>query len=131
MNNTCRAWALASLLAATCVLGNGCAKALMKSNNPSKERVRIVASQAEGYTIVVADENTYQVPTDGRLTLDIPRLPSGCATYVFGVKVASESSYDVPAIDVKKGGESVRKLSLNDVARLEKDEQGYRVLKLR
>ena len=86
------AWAAAGLLVLFWVFVAGCAKALLVSNPPSQERLRLVAADAGKYTITVADKTAYSVPPDGRVTVVIPRLPSGDATYLVGVKVASASS---------------------------------------
>ena len=118
-------------LLSCCVLVSGCAKALLISNPPSQEKLRVVSANAEKYTITVGEKSVYPVPPDGRVTMEIPRLPSGDATYLVGVKVASASSYDVPAIHLNKDGQTVRKMSLNDLAKLPVDEQGYRVLKVK
>lgn len=121
---------MVGILLSCCVLVSGCAKALLISNTPSQEKLRVLSANAEKYTITVAEKTVYPVPRDGRVSMEIPRLPSGDATYVLGVKMASASSYDVPAIHLKRDGRTVRKISLNDVAKLPVDDQGYRVLKV-
>jgi hypothetical protein len=118
-------------LLSICVLVSGCAIALLESNATSQEKLRIACARPEEFTILVAEKANYPVPPDGRTTLEIPRLPSGCATYLLGARVAGESIYDAPAIRLKRDGRTVRKLSLDDLAKLPVDEQGFRVLKVK
>jgi len=91
----------------------------------------VVAPDASKYVIRVAGTTSYSVPPDGRIILHIPRLPSGDATYLAGVKVASVSSYDVPAVHLLTSGRTLRKLSLNDISKLPADNEGYHLLEVR
>jgi hypothetical protein len=114
-----------------CALLCGCAYALHQYNQPSQEKLRVQSSTPEQYTIRVADNAGYQVPPDGRVTVDVPRLERGCSTYLFGVvKVKDASPYNVPAIHLNKGNRTIRKLSLNDLAKLPVDEEGYHLVKV-
>jgi hypothetical protein len=83
------------------------------------------------YTVQVASRVDFPVGADGRVVVDVPRLERQHATYLFGVaKVSESSAYDIPAIDLKKGGRTVRKLSLNDLKKLPADSEGYSLVKL-
>jgi hypothetical protein len=124
-------WGLLGILIFCGVLVSGCAKALLESNAPTQVKLRILSSNPEKYSISVAEETIYPVLPDGRIVIHIPLLPSGCATYLLGVKVSDgASSYDVAAIQLKKDGQTIRKISLNNLAELPVDEQGYRLLKV-
>jgi hypothetical protein len=78
----------------------------------------------------VAEQRDYPIPADGRLVLDVPRLERGCATYLFDkIKVKDSSPYDVPAIVLKRAGRTVKRFSLNDIAKLPLDAEGYHLIK--
>ena len=71
------------------------------------------------------------MPADGRVVVNVPALERGSATYLFGlVKVKESSPYDVPAIHIRRGEHTIRKLSINDLAKLPVDEQGYRLVRI-
>jgi hypothetical protein len=113
------------------VLTSGCVHALHLYNQPSQEKLRLQSSSPQQYTIRVADKSDYPVAADGRVVVDVPQLERGCATYLFCVvRVKDSSPYDVHAIQVKKHDRAVRKLSLNDLAKLAIDAEGYRVVKV-
>ena len=112
-----------------CFCLSGCKHVLHPYNQPSQEKVCIRSEARQQYTIEVADKSVYQVPLNGRVVVEVPRLQRGCATYLFGIlKVSDSSSYDAVAIRLKKDGRSVRELSLNDLLKLPVDEAGYRVI---
>jgi hypothetical protein len=68
---------LAFLFSFDAVVG-GCAKALLMSNMPSQDKLRIIWSQGgQVYTITVAEKNSYAVPPDGRVTLEYRGLGFG------------------------------------------------------
>lgn len=119
-----------SLILCACLCG--CVTALHPYNQPSKEKLRLQSAMPEQYTVRVAENTDFQVAPDGRVIVDVPQLERGCATYLFGVmKVKDSSSEDVPAIHLKKGGRTVRKLSLNDIAKLPVDDEGYHLVKVK
>jgi len=50
---------------------------------------------------------------------------------LFGVvKVKDASPYNVPAIHLNKDNRAIRKFSLNDLAKLPVDEEGYHLVKV-
>ena len=109
----------------------GCVHALHPYNEPSQQKLHLESSKPQDYSIRVGDGVDIAVPTDGRVVVYIPRLERGCATYLFGiVKVRDSSSYDIPAIQVRRGDRTVRKLSLNDLAKAPVDGNGYHILKI-
>jgi hypothetical protein len=128
MSKCAPSWRTTAIRLLWCVLLTGCAKALLVSNPPSLQKLRISSPHPEEYKVVVTGGDNYSVPPNGRVQVQIPRLPSGDATYVLGVKVASASSYDVPALQVNADGRAIRKLSLNDLSKLPVDEEGFHVL---
>jgi hypothetical protein len=118
-------------LLATCVTFCGCVTALRPSNQPSQEKLHLESRNPQQYTIRVADQFDYAVPEDGRVIVNVPPLDRGCATYLLGVKVKDTSPRDVPAIHIKRDTYTVKRLSLNDLATLEVDADGYRLVKLK
>ena len=114
-----------------CVFLLGCVNVLHPYNQPSKEKLRIQSSTTLDYIAVVADTNVYPFAIDGRLTIDVPRLERGCATYFLGMKVRDFSCYDVPAIRIEDCNHAtIRTLSLNQLRRLPIDDQGYHLIKV-
>ncbi len=121
---------ISSLMALSALLC-GCVNALRPDNQPSQEKLHLQSPTPQEYSIRVADKTDYPVRADGRVTVDVPRLERGCATYLFGVvKVKDGSPYNVPAIHLNKNNRTIRKLSLNDLAKLPVDEEGYHLVKV-
>ncbi len=118
------------ILASACIFFGGCINALRPYNSPSQQKLRVQSSDPRQFTFHLL-EKAYSVPADGRVTLDVPRLERGCATYLFGViKIKDFSPYDIRAIKLKKEGVVTREFSLNDLAKLPMGENGYRIIKI-
>lgn len=80
----------------------------------------------------MADTNNFPVAADGRVTFDVPTLPRGCDTYLFGfLKLSDGSPERVKAIHVLKNEKIVHKLSLQKLENLPVDADGYHILDLR
>jgi hypothetical protein len=110
----------------------GCAVALRPANMTSRQTLQIQAPGPERYGVRVNDTQSCQVATDGLVSFEVPPLPSGCAVYLFGfVKVSDRRSEDVPAIQVLREGQVVRRLSLNQISRLPSGSGESRVLALK
>lgn len=124
-------WALITSLALLLTLISGCVNALYPYNQSSQQKLRIQSLTPQKYTIRIADKSDYLVPTDGHITVNIPQFKRGCAMYLFGiVKVSDSSPYDFRIIHLINNNHTIQKLSLNDIARLPIDEQGYRLVKV-
>jgi hypothetical protein len=124
---------LALFTSVTVLLGliSGCVNALRPYNQPSQEKLRVQSATPQKYIVRVADKLDYPVAADGRVTVDVPQLDRGCATYLFGVvKVKDSSPYDARAIHLNKDNRTVRELSLNELAKLPLDGQGYHLVKV-
>jgi hypothetical protein len=114
------------------MLLTGCVNALRPYNTPSQQKLDLQTATPTNCVIRVADEQTFPVAADGRVTFDVPRLPRGCDTYLFGVvKIADGSPENIQAIHVSKNGKIVRKLSLSQLGRLPVDADGYHILIVR
>lgn len=109
----------------------GCVHALRPYNQPSEQKLRIQSPTPQEFVIRVGEQMSTPVPADGRVTIMVPALERGCATYLFGVlKIKDSSPCDVRAIHVNKGQRTIQKLSLNELAKLPVDESGYRLVKV-
>jgi hypothetical protein len=95
----------------------------------------IVASSPERYVVHVkaSDTTEFPVASDGRVTIDIPRLPRACSVYLFdririsgGVKPLTEKS-----VQLFDSGSIAAKLSLAEIAKLPSDPSGYHILKMK
>lgn len=114
------------------LLLTGCVPALRPYNTPSQQKLDVRIATPTNCVVRVADAQTLPVAADGRVTFEVPRLPRGCDTYLFGVvKVADGSPENVRAIHVLRNGKIVRKLSLTQLGRLPVDVEGYHILVLR
>lgn len=122
-----RAPAILSLL--PLLLLTGCVIALRPYNTPSQQKLYVRTSMPTNCVIRVADTQMFPVAADGRVTFDVPQLPRGCDTFLFGVvKIGDGRPENVRAIHVLRHGKIVRKLSLAQLARLPMDAEGYHVL---
>jgi hypothetical protein len=116
---------------------NGCTYALHPYNTPSDQTLRVVNPTPEQYSMRVEDlcrdeHKVYPVDTNGIVSFHVPSLPRGCAVYLFGgLKVSDARSENVRAVELQKDGRTVRKLSLNDIAKLATDTNGVRQIKIR
>jgi hypothetical protein len=114
------------------VLMTGCVSALRPYNTPSQQKLHVQAASPTNCVVRVAETETFAVAADGRVVFDVPRLPRGCDTYLFGViKIGDGNPENVPAIHVLRSGKVVRKLSLQKLEELPVDAEGYHILVLR
>ena len=115
----------------------GCAYSLHPYNTPSAQSLKIIGETPQKYIIRVDDklgneQKDYQVGSDGVVSFQVPSLPRGCAVRLFGViKVGDSQPEDVKAILLIKDGQTVRKLSPNDISNLPVDSTGVRALKVK
>ncbi len=110
----------------------GCVYALRPGNTPSQQKLCLKASSPTDYIVRVADTNDFPVATDGNVTINIPTLPRGCDTYLFGfIKLNDGSPERIKAIHVLKDEKIIRRLSLEKLAQLPVDAEGYHVLDLK
>jgi hypothetical protein len=123
---------LLTFLVICTALFDGCVYSLQSYNQASQEKVRVKSAMPQQYTMNVADEIAHPVAGDGRVIVDVPQLQRGCDTYLFNiVKIRDGSPYNLRAIQLKRNNRGVCKLSLNDIAKLPVDEEGYHVLEVK
>lgn len=112
---------------------SGCATASHQASEATKVRLAIRAKQPQTYSVCVALEETrnYPVEADGRVSFLVPSFQHGCDMYLLGaIKVRDGSAESVRVVEVRRGGQTVRRLSLADIARLSKDETGYSIVRV-
>ena len=114
---------------------SGCAYRLQVTNKPLQQRLRLAVQSPEYYQVRVAasgNSGAREVSSDGRVTIDIPSLPRGCDVYLFGwIRIAkAESAFDHKVVHIVHASHVVRRLSLNEMEKLEADSEGYRVVKV-
>ena len=121
------------LVVAICLVG--CAYRLPAYNLPSRHRLRIVTSSPEHYAIRIQGARTpdYQVPADGRITIDVPTFARACSIYFLGwIRIGRGlNPLTTKAIHVIAAGKTARRLSVTDISHLPTDAEGYRLLKIR
>jgi hypothetical protein len=114
---------------------SGCAYRLPVLNIPSEQRLMIVAKSPERYVVRVnaSDSEEFPVGSDGRVTIDVPRLPRTCSVYLFDrirISRGVEPSR-TKAIELLDNDNIAAKLSLGEIAKLPMDASGYHILELR
>ena len=113
---------------------SGCAYRLPVSNIPSQQHLRIVARSPERYVVRVktADSADFPVASDGRVTIDMPRLPRACSVYLFDrIRLSSGvKPLITKAIQLLDSGNVATKLSLAEIAKLPADTSGYHMLNM-
>jgi hypothetical protein len=126
---------LSGLIALGFAFVSGCAYRLPVSNLPSQQRLMIVARSPERYVVHVKASDTAEFPVsrDGRVTIDVPRLPRASSVYLFnliringGVKPLTSKS-----VQLLDSGYIATKLSLAEIEKLPSDASGYHILKMK
>jgi hypothetical protein len=109
-----------------------CAYRLPPPSPPGHYRLRLVAKSPERYVLRTPTMNTkeYQVPADGRVTLDVPGSRRGCGVYLFNwIRVSSGyDPFGARTVDLSTASRPRRKLSFNELFRLPQDAEGYHLL---
>jgi hypothetical protein len=111
-----------------------CAYRLPAPRPPGHYRLRLVDMSPERFVLRTPTMNTkeYQVPADGRVTLDVPRSRRGCSVYLFNwIRVSS--GYDpfaAKTVDLSTASGPRRKLSFNELFKLPQDAEGYHLLSI-
>ena len=113
---------------------SGCTYRLMASNPPLQQKLRIISPDPAAYSIVVEEarpRSPHPVAGDGGVIFDIPTLARGCDVYFLNViRVGKAGSpFERKAIHLFRGNEVIRQFSLNEMAKLPVDSQGYRLLR--
>ena len=114
---------------------SGCAFRLPVFNVPSQQRLVIVGRSPERYVVCVqaSEIGEFPVAADGRVTIDVPRLPRACSVYLFDrIRISRGiQPFTTKAIHLIGSGNLLAKLSLADIANLPLDTSGYHILRLK
>src|SRR5438874_1896203 len=111
---------------------SGCVYALRVASPPADVKLRLQSPHPKQHSlrVTLTQQADYQVASDGRVEFTVPSFRNGCDVYFFGVKTRDGSAESVRVIEVSNQERVVRKLSLAGVARLPRDEAGYRIVKV-
>jgi hypothetical protein len=113
----------------------GCAYRLPAPMLPSQYRLKVVANSSQAYVLRlrIREPRDYQVPTDGRVTLDVPGYRAGCSVYLFDkLRIQRGSNpFTARTIDVVVTGKITRQLSLKEISAMPVDAEGYHLLTVR
>jgi hypothetical protein len=111
---------------------SGCVYALRVASPPADVKLGLQSPRPEQHFVRVALAHPvdYPVGSNGRVEFTVPSLRSGCDVLLFGIKMRDGSAEKVRVIEVRDQERVVRKFSLADVARLPRDEAGYRIVKV-
>ena len=129
--NSLRPVGAAAIQFALCTALCGCVTALHPYNQPSQKKLRLMSPAPQHLAVRVATGDAYPVGSDGRVTVNVPRLERGCAVYLFGfIKVKDCRAEDVQAIHIRRDARTVRRMSLNDIDQLPVDAAGYHLVRV-
>lgn len=96
-----------------------------------KLQLHIQANNPERYKIRVPKNGVFSIPPDGILTISYSTKLRSREIRVLGDAVLmNHSSFDVNHFLVLKDSKTIRKIRTEELFSLEKDTQGYSVLKL-
>lgn len=116
------------------VSSTGCGYSLPPMHPASQERIRIITTNTDQYNFRedIGTIKQYEVPRDGRVSVDIPEYRRECDIYLFNVvKVRTgDDPLRTWKIALIHNGTVVRELSLLQVQRLAMDQQGYHLLQI-
>jgi hypothetical protein len=119
---------------------SGCVTACGPGRCPPRQKVRLVTDSPTNYTIRVSPTHRYSdeavdtsVGGDGHVEFDVPVYTPHCKQYLFGViRLNPDGRPEAERrIRVMQGEKTIRKMSVDDIAKLPKDEGGFYTLKLR
>jgi len=126
---------LSGLIALGYAVLSGCSYRLPVSNLPSQQRLMIVARSPERYVVrVKAHQNAeFPVASDGRVTINVPRLPRACSVYLFDwVRISGGvKPFTTKSVQLLDSGNIAAKLSLTEILKLPLDASGYHILEIK
>lgn len=113
----------------------GCGTACGPIRTVPAQRLSLVAPSPSSYTIrVKPDVGTpieTPVPSDGRVTFDVPVTSRDSTVFCLGLPVYHYPAPDtLHVIRVMRDDRTVRKLSAQDIGRLPTDADGYHLLRM-
>ena len=124
-----------SLVVVTCGMAlilESCVYRLLPVTPPSQQRLRIASASPERFAVrlQIGDSREYNVPADGKITLDVPAYRAPCRVFLFGLVKTSGGAqpFTAKTVTVIDGAKVTRRLSLKDVSALPVDANGYAIL---
>jgi len=109
----------------------GCVYQLPVLTPPSQLHTRIIGSSDKSYVLRlhIGQDREYQVPADGRVSLDIPPYRAGCDVYLFGIRIQRGADpLTEKTLDLVVDGKLATQISLKQLAALSTDPEGYHLL---
>jgi len=110
----------------------GCAYRLYAPSPPVSERIRIIGESPDRFSVRVnaGYVSDYPVPKDGRITVTIPGERPSCGVYFFNMIKVGGGNYrkQTSVITVTEGSKTVQEFSRKQLAALNTDSAGYRLL---
>jgi len=95
----------------------------------------IVARFPEHYVVRVKASNTAEFPvsSDGRVIIDVPRLPRTDSVYLFDwIRISGGvQPFTAKSVQLLDSGNIAAKLSLEEIAKLPSDPEGYHILRMK
>lgn len=131
LNSLVRNLATIALLA---LATSGCVVAMRIGSQPTEVKLRVQGKELDHCSVRVATESpkSYPLAPDGRVEFTVPTLYGGCDAYLFGfIKTRDGSPEKIPVVELLRGDRIKRKLSLNQIAKLPRDDAGCSVVALR
>lgn len=113
----------------------GCSYVLPLATRPTDVKLRVQTSHPENHIILVTafePPSEYPIRSDGTVSFTVPQFRRGCSIYVLDViKIADGRPERLRVVEVRNEKRALRRLSLNQLAKLPQDADGYRTIKLR
>jgi hypothetical protein len=110
----------------------GCAYRLPAGSPRQEQRIKLVSPSPEQFTLRVrlSELRDYPVPPNGRVTLDIPAYRGGCTVYLFHkIRITrGPNPYTEKRVELLAGRNKVHRISIQQIAHLPLDPDGYHVL---
>ncbi len=99
---------------------------------PFEQKLRLIATAPEDYTVRVSSQKAVplSVSSDGRITFFVPRRSGGGATYLLKIRIARTSGAEAKYVFIVRGKSLIKKLSVSDLKKLPKDNDGYSLLRI-
>jgi hypothetical protein len=110
--------------------GSGCANALHPYTSGVPQRIRVDATNPQQFAFRVRKGEEQKIRDDGTINFKVPRFHN-CSRYVLGMRIYDGTPEKMKVIELTKNERTIQKLSLERIAELPKDKNGYAILKPR
>lgn len=117
------------------VLAPGCVYVRPGAVPPRQLRIRLLATGPAAFNLRLnsGESSQYAVPSDGRVTLQIPGYGVSCKRYLFGGIPMGGGSGPLHAwsVTILRGSGFVRTISIEKLEQLPVDADGFRLITLK